>query len=185
MPPSVQQRVEQSGPGRAVISVLIAVLLLCVLVTQLPAGSYARKTLSSRTQPMLNMIGLDQNWGVFAPDPRRESLELFARINYPDGGTETWRPPDRNPVIGTYSDYRWRKLIENVIGDDGKGALSQQLAIWVAREQRGRSDAPSTVTLVKRSAANQPPGSRLAKEPFAESQFYELSVRPEMLKGGG
>ena len=42
--------------------------------------------------------GLDQNWGVFSPDPRRQSLDLVGRVRYADGGRETLRVPRGDPV---------------------------------------------------------------------------------------
>jgi len=182
----VLERLESSGAGRALISLFTLVTLVAVVATNLPGSSYLNKTLSKHTQPYLNAIGLDQNWGVFAPDPRRESIELEARITYPDGATETWRPPERDAVIGTYSDYRWRKLWENVIGDGGNGALSVQLALWVARERRKRREAPRSVTLFKRSSPNDPPGPGAGKrKPYTEAQFYELAVDPSLVRGSG
>lgn len=181
---SFQARVEASKAGRVVLSVLILVILLCVLVTQLPRDTYARKTLEKKTQPVLNAIGLDQNWGVFAPDPRRESLGLKARISYPDGSTETWEPPDRNPVIGTYSDYRWRKLMENVLADEGNRDRSYRFAQWVARTQRSRRDVPTSVVLIKRAAPNQPAGSKQSDGPYTETPIFTQEVSAKSLKGG-
>ena len=81
---SLQQRIEDSVPGRALISLLIVFTLLAVVVINLP-DSALRRSLSKTTQPYLNAIGLDQAWGVFAPDPRRESIRLEVRLGYPDG----------------------------------------------------------------------------------------------------
>ena len=182
---TIQERVERSRVGQAAISVGIVLVLFAVLVTNLPSTSASRKRLIGTTQPILNVIGLDQNWGVFAPDPRRESLQLRARISYPDGGTEIWEPPDRDPVIGTYSDYRWRKLMENVLGEDGEGLLSRRLAVWVARTQRKRRALPSSVTLLRNAAPNQPPGSAIPDGPYTEVQHSELLITPSMIRGGG
>lgn len=182
---SVQQRFEGTAAGRALISLFILVTVVSVVVTNLPDTSYTRKTLSERTQPYVNAIGLDQAWGVFAPDPRRESIGLKARITYADGATEDWSPPERNAVFGGYSDYRWRKLMENVVADDGKSIRSEQMALWVAREQRTRREAPTAVTLIKRVSPNSPPGVDRERKPYTETQFFDYSVDPAKIKGTG
>lgn len=179
--PGLQERVEGSTPGRVVISLAIMIVLVAVLVTNLPANSSLRQSLAPRTQPILNAIGLDQNWGVFAPDPRRQVLDLRATINFPDGSSETWRFPVRDDLVGSYSDYRWQKLMENVINDNG-GPLAVGAAIWIAREQRSRPERPTSVTLTKRVAELPPPGPQ-AGEPlrFTESVALNQRITAKML----
>lgn len=178
---SLLERAEATTLGRVVISVVVMVTLLAVVVTNLP-DSALRQSLSKKTQPYLNAIGLDQNWGVFAPDPRREVIGLRATINYRDGSTGTWTPPVRDDLVGEYSDYRWQKFMENVIGEGGPGLLTEGTATWVARERRdGR---PTQVSLNRRFAALPPPGPDAGKPlTFAESQLISLPITAKMLKG--
>lgn len=176
---SLQARAESTTIGRLVISVLILATLLAVLVTNLP-DSGLRRSLSRKTQPYLNAIGLDQNWGVFAPDPRRQVLGLEATITYRDGSSGTWAPPVRNDFIGAYSDYRWQKFMENVVVQGGPGVLTEGTATWVARERRDRR--PIRVALDKRYAELPPPGPD-AGEPldFSKSQLVSLPITRRML----
>lgn len=181
---SLQERLETSTGGRTLISAFLIVTLLAVLVTNLP-DSQLRRTLSEKTQPYLNAIGLDQNWGVFAPDPRREAIGMKARIAYADGTTESWEPPVRNDLFGEYSDYRWQKYMENVINDGVGGTLSKRTALWVARNERSRAEAPARVALIKRFAALPPPGPR-ADDPlvFNEQRIASLKITPKLLREG-
>ena len=165
------------------ISVAILFTLLAMVVTNLP-DSQLRRSLSEKTQPYLNAIGLDQNWGVFAPDPRREVLWLEGKIVYADGSEETWRPPVRNDLVGELSDYRWQKFMENVISEGGPGLLTKNTAAWIARERRTRREAPVRVVLTRRSAPLAPPGPQ-ADDPltFTESELVSLDITEKILSG--
>src|SRR5919204_146959 len=60
-------------------------------------------------QPYLYATGLDQYWGLFAPEPRRVSIALHAQVKYADGTTQTWRTPVGGALFGEYWDYHWQK----------------------------------------------------------------------------
>ncbi len=181
---SLQQRVEGTTAGRVAISAAIVFTLLAIAVTNLPGTSHLNQSLSGKTQPYLNAIGLDQNWGVFAPDPRQEVLALKARITYSDGTSEIWEPPRRNALFGGYSDYRWRKLSENLLTNNNL-SVGLQIARWIAREHRRRSQLPSKVTLIKRSADLPPPGPKAGKPlRFREKPVVDADIEPDALKEG-
>lgn len=182
--PGWVERVETAPAGRAVISALLVFTLVAIAVTNLPQ-SHLRTSLQDKTQPYLNAIGLDQNWGVFAPDPRQQVLRLKARIAYPDGSIEEWAPPDRNPFTGAYSDYRWRKFMENLITQDGGGVLASETAAWVARERRGRPERPTQVTILK-SVADLPAPGQGAGRPlqFVETEVATVAITRAILEGG-
>jgi hypothetical protein len=50
--------------------------------------------------PYLYGLDLEQNWGVFAPDPRQETVDVLARVSFADGSQQTWQIPRRDPVVG-------------------------------------------------------------------------------------
>lgn len=181
----IVERAEASLPGRIVITLFVLVLGVCVLVTNLPANSSLRNSLIPRTQPVLNALGLDQNWGVFAPDPRQEVVGLDFRMTYPDGSTEVWKPTERNDVVGEYSDYRWQKLMENLLADGG-GDFARDTALWVAREKRLREEVPQRITVVSRRAKLPPPGPK-ASEPlsFEERTDLDIPLNAKKLKEAG
>ena len=74
-------------------------------------------------EPFLGATGLDQNWRVFAPDPRQTSLRLEARVRYANGSSAVWRPPTGDDLVGAYWDYRWAKWLENVTQDANREVL--------------------------------------------------------------
>ena len=124
--------------GRVAISVFIVVTLLAIGVTNLPE-SYLRREASKATKPYLEALGVDQNWRIFAPDPRQTSLQVEARVRYADGSVAFWRPPRGGDLVGAYWDYRWAKWIENVTQDANRRILWRPAAELVAArdERRG------------------------------------------------
>jgi hypothetical protein len=174
----VQERLERSRPGRALISLFVCVTLVAIAVTNLPDSSL-RRTLDVAARPYLTATGLDQNWGVFAPDARRSVLSLVATVRYSDGSTAAWRIPTAGPALGAYWDYRWRKWAENVMTIGGGAAgLQRPAAVWIAREMQRPGKRPALVTLATGSLDLPPPGEGASGPArWREEVFYRLSFR--------
>lgn len=168
----LQERVERSELGRGVISGVLVLTLAAVLATNLPP-SEVRDGLTKTAGPYLTAIGLDQNWGVFAPDPRPESVLVEARVEYADGGTSVWRVP-RARGFAELHDYRWQKYGENVRLDD-RQALWRPLAEYVARDARRGGRQPVKVTLVRRWSPILPPGPGPGSEPWREYAYFTFT----------
>src|SRR4051812_29909124 len=129
----VMERVEASSTGRAVISALVVLIVASVVMTSVN-DSPLRRSLLSRDQALLDATGLDQRWNLFAPDPRRRSLDVRAVLHYADGGRGTWTLPHRGRLVGVYSDHRWRKWMEN----GARGGSPAPLWAWLARARAAR-----------------------------------------------
>jgi hypothetical protein len=170
----VQQRVERSGVGRAAISVFVVVTLVGIVGINLP-GSVLRTDLLKPGQPYLNAVGLDQDWALFAPDPRRTAIGLQAVVRYDDGTSATWTIPQDDPVIGTYRDYRWRKWMENVIMDLNR-SLWRAAALWAAREEARTDRREFDVTLVRLEASLFAPGTTPIRGPWESQAFFNLRL---------
>jgi hypothetical protein len=165
------ERFEASARGQALLSVLLVVVIAGIVVVNLP-DSKLTSTASDVADPMVNALGLNQNWNVFAPEPRKESIGLRARVTFADGGHTTWRPYVGGDLIGHYRDYRWGKYMENVRLDSNR-ALWPGLAAWVARtaeEDEGRTVA--RVVLIRRWREVRPPGARTNQGPQQQYLFY-------------
>lgn len=104
---SIQERIESTGAGRALISAFIAATLFGMLVWNAP-DSHLKRDVLPPVRAFMPTLGLDQNWAVFAPDPRRQVLEIEARLEYADGTAETWRVPNANAIVGSFEEYRCR-----------------------------------------------------------------------------
>lgn len=166
---------EESAWGRPVLSALIAVIVGIVIAFQIP-NSYLRGQLMRVAAPAGNAIGLDQNWSVFAPDPRRIVIDLEARMTYADGSRSVWKVPRSDDFLGVYWDYRWLKYVEHVRLDNNR-YLWAPLARYVADKKATRDDLVR-VELVRRWYDLLPPGEPDGKlrGPWQEYRFYTMVV---------
>ena len=170
----VQERLESTTAGRAVISVFVLVTVLCLVFWNLPQ-SELRSQSERVVRPYILATGLNQNWGVFAPNPRRQVLDLVARVRYADGNEATIEYPRGGRLIGSYWDYRWRKWYESV-RLDRREDLWPSAAAWFAQRERANGRRPVEVTLVRRWAVLLPPGEGPERGPWQEFAFYTYDV---------
>lgn len=177
---SLSERLETSQVGRFLISSLIAVILICLLVGNLPA-SVLKDRLAPGLRPLTIGAGLEQDWGVFSPDPRRVSFYLSARVRLADGTTEVWRPPSRAGIWGAYRAARWQKYVEYARADDRRDVLWQPLAEWIARKYQDQGGGVRRVELVRTFQDLDPPGVD-AQVPWSSFTYY--SWEPGSEPGG-
>jgi hypothetical protein len=157
-----------------VISAFVIVTLAAIVATNLP-GSALRTDLLKPGQPYLDAVGLDQDWALFAPDPRRTAIGLRAIVRYDDGTSATWTIPQDDPVIGAYRDYRWRKWMENLIVGPNQ-ALWRPAALWAAREEARPDRREFDVTLVRLEANLLAPGTKPLRGPWVAQAFFNLRL---------
>lgn len=171
-PVGLQARLERSRAGRVLISLLVVAIVAVVLVWNLPSSDL-RNRLMPAVRPVADVTGLDQNWKVFAPNPRRITLALEAVVVYPDGEQVVWRPPDDvEPLFTPYRVYRWRKWVEHARSDDNRARLWLPTARWVAREHAEPGRFPEVVHLVRRWYDLTPPGRPAGEPSWNEFRYY-------------
>lgn len=167
---------------------LISVFLIVTIVSVVSHFLYApalQKAMYKVTRPYAAALALDQNWGVFAPEPRPQTISMRARIFYADGTAEWWDLPKSNPVIGEYVDYRWRKWLEYIINPDFRTVLFKPLAVWLARTHADAHHVPVRIVFVTRWFDLYSPGAvkgRLRSD-WREAAYYTLNVTPAMRRG--
>jgi len=176
---NLQEKVESDPIGRAVITGVIVFILGTLLASNLPASGL-QNVIADLVRPVRNGVGLDQAWGVFAPDPRSTVYDFEARITYDDGKKELWRFPNGDPIISSYRDYHWQKFSEQVRLDDRSG-LWEPFAAWLARTHDTPSRHPVEVTLVRRWFDLQPPGTKPSRGPWNRYEYFTLKVEPQSL----
>jgi hypothetical protein len=169
----LSERAEASVWGRRAILALVAVLLAAQLATHLPA-SPVREALRPSADRAVRLLGSEQAWGVFSPDPRRISIDIEARVTFADGTTATWAPPQGGPVITNLRYYRWRKWMERVRADDARG-LWEPTARWVADEHRDGPSPPVRVDLVRHFRQNVAVGPQ---PPWQSFTYFTLDLDP-------
>ncbi len=163
------------------ISVFVVVTLLTVLTANLPA-SRLQSLLMRADHPYLNGLYFSQNWGVFAPDPRQQTVHLLAHVTFSDGSHETWQIPARNAAVGEYIDYRWRKWEEWIVSP-AYAFLYRPGAIYAARRLATPERRPVQVALIDRSHPITPPGQPSFPAPSTERPFYTTRITEAMLRG--
>lgn len=170
----MQERLEASRGGRTAISVFVVITIVSVLIWNLPSSAL-RKEGIKLAGPYIRAAGLDQNWGVFSPDPRRHSLELVALVQYADGTEHTFSVPRGGRLVGSYWDYRWQKWAEWT-STDSHEPLWGPAAAWFARKARAEGGHPVRVTLVRRWRATLPPGPGPSRGDWHEYAYYTYDV---------
>jgi hypothetical protein len=117
-------------------------------------------------------IGLDQDWALFAPDPRAFSVGVYARISYADGHERIVVPPHNGKLLAPYRTYRWQKYVERLRADEFS-SLWQPTARWLADEA---GPGVRKVVLVRTFRDAVTPGSGKARVSRGEFAFYTLNL---------
>lgn len=162
-------RFERSVAGRVLLTVVMAVLVVAVLLWNLPSGPAG-----DRVQPaagrVLLPLGLDQDWSLFAPDPRSFSVGVYARLSYADGRERVVTLPAHGRVLAPYRTYRWQKYVERVRADEYE-LLWEPTARWFA-DLGG--EGVTRVELVRTFRDSIVPGSGAPRPDGREFAFYVL-----------
>jgi hypothetical protein len=153
------------------LTLVMAVLAVAVLLWNLPAGG-PRDAVRPAAAHVLFPIGLDQDWSLFAPEPRAFSVGVYARVTYADGHERIVVPPHNGTVLTPYRTYRWQKYVERVRADD-YSSLWEPTARWIADE--GGSGVRKVV-LVRTFRDAVTPGSSEVRGARGEFAFYTLDV---------
>lgn len=177
----LQERIESSPAARATISGAILFVLAVMLGANLPVSSPLKDQINQVVQPVRDLVGLDQYWGVFAPDPRMETWGIRALITYTDGTTAGWSTPQGDAFLGEYRFYRWNKYAEQVFQRDRRG-IWPDLAKWLIRNYDRPGLHPVRVELIKRWYVMNPPGSKVSRGPWNEEPLYVVPVTPQLLR---
>ncbi|MCW2543249.1 MAG: hypothetical protein JWM40_801 [Frankiales bacterium] len=165
------ERLERSAAGQALLSVLMLAVIAAVLLWNLPAGRPHDKVLPV-VRPVVQAVGLEQDWALFAPDPRGFSVGVYADITFRDGTTKRWEPPHNGLLLAPYRTYRWQKYVERLRADDN-AALWEPTARWIAR-QAGGDVVKVVLTRTFRDAAA--PGDSRNRPATGTYAFYTLDL---------
>ncbi|MCU1594329.1 MAG: hypothetical protein JWO12_1721 [Frankiales bacterium] len=165
------QRLESSALGQALLSLLMIVVVGCVLLWNLPAGR-PHDAVRPAIGPLVQAVGLEQDWALFAPDPRGFSVGVYATVTHAGGRTERWQPPHNGLLVAPYRTYRWQKYVERLRADDYSG-LWEPTARWIAR-RAGKDVTRVVLTRTFQDAAE--PGSGQARPRAGSYDFYTLDL---------
>ncbi|MCV7282770.1 hypothetical protein H7J88_24345 [Mycolicibacterium flavescens] len=121
-------------------SVLIIVILSTAILSSLP-NSVLKQTAAPVLTPVARATGLDQNWGMFAPNPPRTFSVLEVHVIMSNGEDRVWLIKDDPSMPGLY----WRKIKEEVIKHKD---FRDGLAAWVVRKMTNKGERPARVAMV-------------------------------------
>lgn len=166
---------EGTARGRLAVSAFVVVTLVAILAVTMP-DSAIKGHLLTVTRPFLLATGLDQRWGVFAPNPRLETSYVAVRVERADGTVSVVDLP-HDGGISEYWNYRWRKYGEQLW--TGKENERERLAFsrWVIDRERAAGRTPVRVTLLRHTAANLAPGAGPDQGPWRDVPFFTTTVR--------
>ncbi|MEL6892737.1 MAG: hypothetical protein AAFP84_14155 [Actinomycetota bacterium] len=143
--PDAHSAIVSSAFGRAVVALALVVLGAWITLPNLPAGPM-RSQLEPLWRPATE-AGLVQDWAVFSPNPRAQSLDVRAEIQLASGRVVVWDVPEFDPIVGAFRQYRWKKWQERVRLDVRRDLWAPTIE-WLRREYA--DDEPVRVTLIRR-----------------------------------
>jgi len=164
-------RLERSPYVQGVLTVLVAGVMILVLLWNIPPGR-PRDELRPTVGPVIHALGLEQDWALFAPNPRSFSVGVYATVTFRDGRSETWVPPHNGLLVAPYRTYRWQKYVERVRADDYQG-LWEPTARWVARQAGGDV---VRVVLTRTFQEAKVPGATGPRPATGRFDFYTLDL---------
>jgi len=132
-------------------------------------------------------LGLDQDFGVFAPTPRNSNSHMVALITYKDGSTKLWMNPRmlRLDLLTRMQKERYRKFFDDNMASATYSSIWPDINAYLARISNDDPDNPPvSVTLIKYAAIVLPPetGLHLKNEPhFIRQTLQTYYVRPDDL----
>ena len=158
--------------GRLAIGIILVVGSFWILVPNLP-GSTVRTRLEPLWKPAIE-VGLVQDWAVFSPNPRSQSIDVRARIEFDDGSIRFWDVPEFDPGLGAFRQYRWHKWQERVRLDN-RERFWLPTALWIADRHRVDGRRPVRVVLIRRWIDHEPLQSdgTTVDDGWNEFEFFE------------
>jgi hypothetical protein len=156
---------------QGILTVVMAAVVGSLLLWNLPAGR-ARDSARPTAGAFVQVVGLEQDWALFAPNPRSYSVGVYATITHRDGRVETWVPPHNGLLLSPYRTYRWQKYVERLRGDDYSN-IWEPSARWIAREH---GDDVTKVVLTRTFQDAQVPGTKGGRPGVGRFDFYTLDL---------
>ncbi len=173
--PSIGERFERSPGGQILTGIAIVAVLLAQLIMHLPGDSAVEDEVGDEANYMARLVGLEAQWGVFAPNPRNTSLKLEGRVSFEDGAVAVWRLPDGARIGANLRYYRWRKWLERVRSDDFRD-LWEPTCQWITTLYDDHRSPVERVQLVRLFHDNRVLGPQPAYEEFV---YHTCSPEPE------
>jgi hypothetical protein len=138
----------------AAISVVVVLVLAIGVVWSLP-NSAIKKAVAPLLEPIGLVVGLDQNWSLFAPTPPQRQENIEVHVAMASGADKIWTFPSRNQIFGVAYTHRWRKLKESLLTTP---QIRSDFVHWVVRQSTAPGDRPVHAEMLLRTEDIPPPG---------------------------
>lgn len=165
-----------STPTRVGLSVFFVVWAVMVLWYPLPS-SKVKRAAPSWWVPATELIGLQQNWAMFSPDPPGFAMTIDAIVADSEGREYEIDLPGANPLTGSVFTERYRKFAERVYPTSSSDLWSTT-ARWFTRLAEDRGITPSTVTLRRTWVVTDLPDQPSSEVPLV-FEFFRLDVKTD------
>ncbi len=165
------ETVERSVAGQVALAFLMVVIVVSLVLWNMPDGR-PRTGVGHAVNPVIQAVGLEQTWVLFAPDPRPYGIAIYATVTYQDGHTKKMMLPHNGVFLNPYRTYRWQKYVESLAEDQNSG-LWNPAARWFARQAGGHV---VKVVLTREFRQVVIPGAGTLRPPRGHYDFYTLSL---------
>jgi hypothetical protein len=140
-----------------VINAFIVFYLLTAWCWGLPAGTFCR-SLIGPLSPLIRWLGLNQSWGMFAPDPCAVERDLQVIIKLQSGGALVWEPPRMATLsrAQAFLKFRHREYVTALLTEWGAPCRSA-LAKYLLRKYDFRDARPIEIVFARTAKPIGPP----------------------------
>jgi hypothetical protein len=158
-----------SGDVRIITDAFIVAYLVIAWCWRAGEGTFSHR-LVRPIRPLVDWLGLGQNWSMFTPDPALSGADLQVIVKRRSGGALVWEPPRMDTLSPwrAFRSFRYRGFANSLMSDrsgDCKPALAEYL---LRKYDFGDDPAVEIVfTLIDRPIAA--PGSAEAAGPPTQS----------------
>lgn len=128
-------------------------------------------------KPYVLMLGLEQDFGMFAPAPRTHNLHIVALITYEDGTTKLWfyPSPDRFNMLDRMGKERYRKFMNDNVASSTYVHYWRDIARFVGRLNNiYPGNKPVMVAFFRYKSEIPPPPQALGKTLPADTEMTQM-----------
>lgn len=166
---------------RRLTTLFIAFHLVAITLWVFPVNASLTGFLRKTVGPYFSLMGLRQEWSLFAPDPISANSYIDAQIVLENGDVRTWAFPRLESLdfAGRYSKARYRKYT-GWLYRDGFAYAWPDAARYIARQFKRSAAPPRTVSLTRHWARILPITAGHYTQPIWHSSiFFVYQVPPD------
>lgn len=170
--------------GRLLATLFIAFHLIAIALWVFPFNASLTSLLRKVVGPYFSLMGLRQDWSLFAPDPMMANSYVDAQVILQNGDVRTWTFPRLEALDfkDRYSKARYRKFTGWLFRKSFSYAWPDT-ARYIARQFDGSAVPPRTVKLIRHWARIPPMDSELqTPASWHTTVFFVYQISPDGLR---